>query len=93
MNIVMHFLLNINKRYYGSTSIRLSLLWDTLVDSLGLGRAAVEFILGRNIFLISLFKGREILDGSNIVIVMAVILRVNWCVFKTWVLQVSGKWT
>ena len=26
----------------------------------------MEFILGRNIFLISLFKWREILEGSNI---------------------------
>ena len=36
----MHFLLKINKRplrHYGSTSIRLRLLRDTLVDSRGLG--------------------------------------------------------
>ena len=42
MNIVVIFRLNINKRplrHYGSTSIGLRLLRDTLVDSCGLGWA------------------------------------------------------
>ena len=34
----------------------------------GLARAAMEFISGRNIFLMSLFNGREIMEGSNIFI-------------------------
>ena len=55
----------------------------------GLGWAALEFIWGRNIFLISLFKEREILDGSNILSKFYIFLRVNWCIPKTWVLQMD----
>ena len=52
----------------GSTSIWLRLLRDTLVQFswAGQGRVAIEFLWGRNIFSISLFKSREILEGSNI---------------------------
>ena len=90
MNVVTHFPLNINKRplgHYGSASIWLRLLKDTLVL---MGWAAMEFIWARNIFLISLFKGREILEGSSIFIENSISpLRVNWCVPKTWVLQMD----
>ena len=91
--------LNINKRplrHYGSPSIWLRLLRDTLVDSRGLGwqgRAGQLWNLyGAGI---SLFKGREILEGSNIFIENSISpLRVNWCVpSKTWVFQVLSKWT
>ena len=50
----------------------------------------MEFIWGRNIFLISLFKEREILEGRNIFIENSISpLRVNWCVPKTSVLQMD----
>ena len=83
-----------------STSIWLRLLNDTLVDSrgwaglgwAGLAWAAMDIIWGRNIFLISLFKEerfwREVIFLSKIPYPS----EVNWCVPKTWVLQVSSKW-
>ena len=53
----------------------------------------IQFIYGRNILLISLFKGIESLEDSNIFIENSISpLRVNWCVPKTWVLQVLSRW-
>ena len=61
----------------------------------------MEFIWGRNIFLISLFKGRGILEGSNIFIKIPYLSKfppppppptVNWCIIKSCVLQVLSKW-